>query len=92
MRLTCCADAEPLAGQAHVGRSIGVDAGEDRDHQPRPGRAGVGRRPQIGQDEQPAVRRDRAGPSLEQDAVAALGQDHLGIVDAAELAACSRRS
>ena len=42
--------------------------------------------PEIGQNEKPAVGRDRAGPSLEQDAVGALGQDHLGIVDAIKLA------
>ena len=85
-------DAEPLAGQAHVGRAVAVDPGEDRDHHPRPGRRREGGRPQIGQDEQPAVRRDRARPSLEQDAIAALGQDDLGIVDSAELARARRNS
>ena len=79
-------DLIPLAGQAHVGRAVGVDSGENRDHHPRPRRDGKRRRSQVGENEQPAVGRDRARSSLEENAIAALRQNHFRIVDAAELA------
>ena len=85
-RPACCATRYHGPGQGHVRRAVGVDPGEDRDHHARPGRAGGGADAEVGENQQPAVRRDRGRPTLEQHAIAALRQDHLGVVDADELA------
>ena len=76
-------DLIPGAGQAHVGRSIGIDSCQNRDHHPGPGRDRKSARARTSARTSNWPSAEMAArPALEENPIGAFRQNHFGIVDA----------